>query len=477
VFGQHRIAAVAARGGSFRAVKGTLPGIGGTLFSMRYLSDALWRDADPLDPQHVGSQSSHLRRWWTRFSSSCGPATAIRALFDIGAMPLFEGLGFHAALAEFDHSSARVHLTTADGTALGLIVLPWARQPSSLWRDAVASARRLNTGWCFLLAGPFLSLICARGNGLRRSFDAAFPEALHPDSASVVLRLMSASAFARREAAGGAALIDAVLSASVHFQDRVRSDLQEGVLRALPLLRSALGAGARPNQRGLDESLTLLYRILFLLFAESRDLVPRRHPIYLSAYSLSTLCRQAHASADPLGLWEALAAVSRLSRSGCRLPGLSMSPFNGGLFARRAAPSLERNTANRRATPMTRARDDAVAQTLLALVTRSTPAGYEEICYSDLGVEQLGAVYERVLDLDPETLKPLARAAGRHSDRRKETGTFYTPQEIADFVVRRTLAPLVAGRSADAILQLRVLDPAMGSGAFLVSACQFLASV
>jgi hypothetical protein len=476
VLGQRCVAAIATGGGSFRAVKGTLAGLGGTLFSMRYLSNALWRDADPLDPRHVSSQSLKLRKWWTRFSISCGPATAIRALFDIGAMPLFEGLGFQAALAEFDRSSARVHLTTNEGTAVGLIVLPWARQPSSLWRDAVACARRLNTGWCFVLAGPFLSLICARGDGLRRSLDAAFPEALHPDSAAVVLRLMSAGAFARREAGSGTPLIDAVLSTSVQFQDRVRSDLQEGVLRALPLLRSALGISARSNQRALDESLTLLYRILFLLFAESRDLVPRRHPVYMNAYSLTTLCRESRASAGPLGLWEALAAVSRLSRSGCRLPGLSVCAFNGALFARRAAPSLERKTANRRPTPMTRARDDALAQMLLGLVTRSTPAGYEEICYSDLGVEQLGAVYERVLDLDPRTLKPLARAAGRHSNRRKETGTFYTPQEIADFVVRRTLAPLVAGRSADAILQLRVLDPAMGSGAFLVSACQFLAS-
>jgi hypothetical protein len=46
---------------------------------------------------------------------------------------------------------------------------------------------------------------------------------------------------------------------------------------------------------------------------------------------------------------------------------------------------------------------------------------------------------------------------------------------VTDFVVRRTLAPLVDGRSSDAILSLRVVDPAMGSGAFLVSACRFLA--
>jgi type I restriction-modification system DNA methylase subunit len=98
-------------------------------------------------------------------------------------------------------------------------------------------------------------------------------------------------------------------------------------------------------------------------------------------------------------------------------------------------------------------------------------------------VEQLGAVYERLLDVDPAEFDglaptPVRRAdpgSGRHSPRRKETGTFYTPQPLADFVVRRTLAPLVADASPDDILALRVVDPSMGSGAFLVSACRYLA--
>ena len=59
--------------------------------------------------------------------------------------------------------------------------------------------------------------------------------------------------------------------------------------------------------------------------------------------------------------------------------------------------------------------------------------------------------------------------------RRKESGTFYTPRSLADYLVRETLAPLTATATADRILSLRVLDPAMGSGAFLVSACRFLA--
>ncbi len=63
----------------------------------------------------------------------------------------------------------------------------------------------------------------------------------------------------------------------------------------------------------------------------------------------------------------------------------------------------------------------------------------------------------------------------RGGDKRKSTGSFYTPQTLTDYAVRRTLHPLVEGATADRILQLRVLDPAMGSAAFLVAACRYLA--
>ena len=61
------------------------------------------------------------------------------------------------------------------------------------------------------------------------------------------------------------------------------------------------------------------------------------------------------------------------------------------------------------------------------------------------------------------------------SGARKATGSFYTPQPIADYLVRRALGPLVRDAAPERILQLRIVDPAMGSGAFLVAACRFLA--
>ena len=65
-----------------------------------------------------------------------------------------------------------------------------------------------------------------------------------------------------------------------------------------------------------NEALTLVYRILFLLFAESRDLVPRHHPAYRETYTLSPLCDEALRSSRARGLWDGLAAICRLSRQG-----------------------------------------------------------------------------------------------------------------------------------------------------------------
>ena len=115
-----------------------------------------------------------------------------------------------------------------------------------------------------------------------------------------------------------------------------------------------------------------------------------------------------------------------------------------------------------------------MGQALVALATRQEPAGRVAISYADLGVEELGAVYERVIGFDDSNDIGEARQRGRHGALRKDTGTFYTPQALADFVVQRMLALLAEGRTADRLLDLRIVETAMGSGAFLVAALRYL---
>ena len=461
----------------------SLAGISGSLFPSRYLATVSWDEHLPHAADSIEMRRRKLAAWWRHVERECGPATGLHGLFDLVAMPLAAMLGFRARQVRFERTRVEACLQSPPGGAVvGLVVLPWAASPSMLWRDLVTVAGRFGADWGLLVAPPFVSVVEARAAAVRRSVDFTFPDVLAPESFLPFWALTHASAFetpSRR--------LEDLLQRAASFQDRVRNDLQQGVVLALRSIGSAVTPVGRQSAPGasFDEALTLVYRLLFLLFVESRQLVPRDHPIYAAAYAVTTLCRTAlQDAARPTGMWESVAAITRLSRMGCRADDLIVRPFNGRLFARSSAPSLERGRPAGGMTRASAARDAAIGDALVSLGTRPGPGGREEISYTDLGVEQLGAVYERVLDLDPEAVvspergaaDPCRRQARAHSDRRKQTGTFYTPQSVAEFVVRRTLGPLVRGASADAILALRVVDPAMGSGAFLVAACRYLAA-
>ncbi len=463
-----------------------LPGVAGSLLPARFLADGLWKAHASNDPGGLARGQVHLERWWRRVSEMCGPATGIRAVADLVATPLAGMLGFRVRTTVFDGPRAALRLEPRHGadSPVAMLVLPWSSRPSMAWRDLVGHARMIGASWGFVLAPPYLSLVDVRAPAVRRSIDFALPEAFDGRSFAAFWALASARSF-NREPTGGrqppAARIDRIVAASTVFADGVRRDLQGGVIQALAELVTVVGGG--PASR-FDEALTIIYRVLFLLFAESRDLVPHRHPVYQGAYTIGGLARQAldarhgapHVGAR--GLWDGLGAMTRLSRLGCDTGDLIVRPFNGRLFARHTAPSLEPARAPARVTPASAKQDNALGAALVALATRPTTGGRETIDYADLGVEQLGAVYERVLDINPgdRTAWRTRRRVARHSETRKASGTFYTPQALSDFLVRRTLTPLVSGATSDDILGLRVVDPSMGSGAFLVSACRFLAS-
>lgn len=443
-----------------------LPGISGNLLPLQFISNHLqFADHSP-STTALATAPTHppFSALWRRISATCGPATGLRALVDLAAMPLVAQLGFAASSADFSARVARFALRartprppdrhahaeaprSPQSQPIALLVAPWANRSPAIWRDAIEHARALAADWCLIVAPPVLQIVDARAHWSRQFLEFSLSDAAeHPGTFA---RLAALAGPAALDNSGDASLRQ-IVAAAAKFQDQVRADLQLGVVASL----DALGGVRLPH----GESLAIVYRVLFLLFVESRDLIAWRHPLYRPAYSIGTLCDTARRDPRSPGFWDGLAAVSRLLRSGCRTPRLDVPPFNGRLFSRAAAPTLERP----RATHSSRAgRDDAaIAATLLSLSTRATRYGRETIAYPDLGVEQLGAVYERVLGL-PD---------------RKQSGTFYTPRALTEFVVRDTLAPLTRSASADQILDLKILDPSMGSGAFLVAACRHLAA-
>ena len=300
--------------------------------------------------------------------------------------------------------------------------------------------------------------------------------------------------------------LEAALAEGRRYEESVAQDLSSMVFeRVFPRLVAAIAdaAGADSLTDVRAAALIFLYRVLFVLYAEDRGLLPVNDARY-DDYGLRKRVREDVArrmaegdtfSATAGHYYNRLIELFRQIDQGDKSIGLP--PYNGGLFAPEAAPILDR----------IRIPDTVVADVIYHL--SHTSAGREDngtrrfVNYRDMSVQQLGSIYERLLEREP-----MRRADGGVEIRldsyaRKDSGSFYTPQELVDLIVDQTLKPLAEERlrafevraqelatdrrpkadrmavlarldPAEAVLRLKVLDPAMGSGHFLVSAVDFL---
>ena len=322
-------------------------------------------------------------------------------------------------------------------------------------RRCTSTAADRSCRWWIGANGATLRLLDASRAYTRRTLDFDVPLLADDDRGIGALRHVLQSSIQEPFST-----LDALVTRSERHRHAVGRSLQAGVERALEGLVEGFTARRRrpiPRDAVMADALTVVYRLLFLLFAEARGLVPAWHPIYRESYTIESLRPAVESGRSSTGLWQALQAISRLAHRGCRAGSLTVVPFNGRLFSPSAAPLADSLAID----------DGIVRDVLLAVTTDRAGDRRARISYADLGVEQLGAVYERVLD-------PVSSKSG--GGVRKATGTFYTPRSITEYLVRRSLAPVVRGRSPDQLLRLRVADPAMGSGAFLVAACRYLAA-
>jgi hypothetical protein len=392
-------------------------------------------------------------------AASLGPASSLRAILDAAALPLFEAAGL-SPLRDVETMQASIVATIGTGAPpVVVLVVPWGNPLHLYWRDAIEHATRRQARWCLLFNGIACRVMDASRPHSSRFTEFDLDSVLDDDQAAAAFLLV---------ATGLRGSLESLVRDSDQHGVAVCRSLKEGVLAASADVLSTLARPRRNTtspqlQDALEQALTIVYRVLFLLFAESRGLVPLWHPVYRDSYAIGTLVTHAVRGAS-LGLWEALRAITRLAHAGCRAGNLRVTAFNGRLFSPCRTPLAERRDLD----------DERARRALMSLATRTARdgGGRERIAYRDLGVEQLGSVYESLLDYQP-VANPIALVAG--SGVRKSTGTFYTPQPIADYLVRATLSPLVRDADADHILSLRVVDPSMGSGAFLVAACHYLA--
>ncbi|MCL4849811.1 MAG: N-6 DNA methylase [Bryobacteraceae bacterium] len=314
------------------------------------------------------------------------------------------------------------------------------------------------------------------------------------------------------------------------------------------------------------ESLSLMYRLLFLFYAESRELLPLENELY-QTYSLESIRDDVHSVLDDpdpkrffakgnTTLWARLKELFGFLDKGW---GTVIPPYNGGLFDPEKHEFLERFDVG----------DYYLAQAI-DLLSRTKPRagqnrgeGRKKVTYRDLDVRHLGSIYEGILEytahiadqdyvivrdgsggnateeyvavseLNRDQLRQFTAweqardenpdnpvvprgcrvtgkvdagqyylAFGGRESKRKSSGSYYTPDYIVQFIVENTLGPLVRGEcrpapspltnelksigweeeasktgplSSDEILDLKILDPSMGSGHFLVAATEYLA--
>jgi hypothetical protein len=413
--------------------------------------------------------SAALARWWRRTYHQLGPVSTARSVLDVSVLPLLELLGYDLEHAEPLEDAAFIGaLATGKRRVAILLTLPWAAALDESRRKLHRAGRVAGVRGAIVSNGRQLQIVDASRTWSRRALAFDLEHVMQDESA-----LPAFWCLARASALTG--FLDRVVDEADAHALRVCGALGDGVLSSLRALVAAFGDAPMKRRSepsaAFEQSLTIVYRILFLLFAEARAVVPTWHRVYREAYTIDALCRRSTARPHATGLWDALQAISRLAHAGCRAGDLCVTPFNGRLFSPHHTPLAEH----------ARVPDPVVREAVLALATGPSSAGRRRIAYADLGVEQLGAVYERVLEYEPartptnESRRASALTLTRTSHERKATGSFYTPRSITEFLVRRTLHPLVEGRTADQILALRVIDPAMGSGAFVVAACRFLA--
>ena len=359
----------------------------------------------------------------------------------------------------------------------------------------------------------------------------------------------------------GEVFLEEVLRGSANYAREIGENLKENVYRAMKVLADGFirwpenrldPADSQTRGRVQRSTMILLYRFLFLLYAEGKELLDLKDERYASSYSFDHIKKEVASRLDgpaPQGflpirrsLWSDLSDLFRLIDLGSERLGIGglidVPAYNGGLFDPARHPDLAEWTVG-----------DSYLAEAIDLLSRSEGlsagarggggrkkgdagagacanggGGKGFVDYSTLEIRHLGSIYEGLLEYSLAVAdEDLVVSGGRDrrwipladynrgrkkeksfqefsefdraragelyltTDRgeRKATGSYYTPDYIVDYIVEKTVGPVVEQRWKEALereeslieatLSVKVLDPAMGSGHFLVGAVEYLA--
>ncbi len=289
---------------------------------------------------------------------------------------------------------------------------------------------------------------------------------------------------------------------------RARDGLREGVENAICLLgtgflqglgsgndalRTALQDGSLTTQAFYQELLRTVYRLIFLTVLEGRNILhehdkslKKQAQLYRQGYSISRLIKRSlREDADSRydDLWQAqLIVFHALGKDGGE-SNLAL-PALGGLYDAHQCPLLD----------ACRLPNSAFLTALRFLCWTNTEGNRTQVDYAHIGAEELGSVYESLLELTPRISTeqrifyfmggindPEQATKKQKGNARKLTGSYYTPTCLVEQVLKTALDPLLDEccknpvYAQQKLLALRVIDPACGSGHFLLGAARRIA--
>ena len=249
--------------------------------------------------------------------------------------------------------------------------------------------------------------------------------------------------------------LESAIAEGRRYEEQIAQDLSGVVFeRVFPDLVQALAdASGESLPQVRQAALVFLYRLLFVLYAEDRGLLPV-NDIRYDDYGLRKRVRDDIAgrmadqdvfSSVASNYYDRLMNLFKIIDKGD--PSIGLPPYNGGLFASEAAALLERvRLADSEVAPIIYGLSHSPRVRRGGFDTSDPRAGRRFVNYRDMSVQQLGSIYERLLEREPArgdagkiTIRPNPYA-------RKDSGSFYTPQELVDLIVDHTLKPLVEER-------------------------------
>ena len=286
--------------------------------------------------------------------------------------------------------------------------------------------------------------------------------------------------------------------------ESVGKNLRENVVRAIEafgngFLRNYLIEKLRDEEKEChayyEEILRVIYRIIFLLYAEQRGLLGGHggpgHDLYLENYSITALRDFAAETIEDnnfqndshTDLWEGLLVTFKMIKEG--VDELGIYPYNGMLFDMSTDKYVGKFSC----------KNSEFLEAVRFLTLTEIDGVRQTISYADLSVEEFGSIYESLLDYAPRITSAPEEIEGRkyapnrfildpRGSDRKSTGSYYTNPGLVQELIKSALIPVMEARlseaadtrsaKAKALLSIKVCDPACGSGAFLIAACNKL---